>query len=126
MTLEFLPDGLSDRPLIRLYGFDRIGAMRLREAFRALATCSRQSIPLHEEWWIEPVEECTLNLHVGARDLGVVERAPSKFECVLTAGTWTDMISLVDPFCASESANSHQWLNEDGEISLLLSPDGQW
>jgi hypothetical protein len=126
MTLEFLPDGLSDRPLIRLYGFDRTGAMRLREAFRTLSTGSRQSIPLHEEWWIEPVEECTLDLRVGTRDLGVVERAPSKFECVLTAGTWTDMISLVNPFCESEGTNSYQWLNKDGEILLLLSPNGQW
>ncbi len=126
MTLEFLANALSDRSLIRLYGFDRTGVMRLREAFRTLSTGSRESIPLHAEWWIEPVEECTLDLRVGPRDLGVVQRAPSKFECILTPDTWTDMISLVDPFCESASANSYQWLSEDGEISLLLSPDGQW
>lgn len=126
MKLEFLSDGLPDRSLIRLYGFDQTGAMRLREAIRTLSAGSRQSIPLHEEWWIEPVDDCTLDLRIGTRDLGVVERAPSKFECIVTADTWTNMTSMVDPFCESASANSYQWLNKDGEISLLLSPDGQW
>jgi hypothetical protein len=126
MKLEFLSDGLADRSLIRLYGFDQTGAMRLREAFRTLSIGARQTIPLHEEWWLESVEDCTLDLRIGTRNLGVVERAPSKFECIVTSDTWANMISLVDPFCGPASANSHQWLNEDGEISLLLSPNGQW
>ncbi len=126
MKLEFLLDGLPDRSLIRLYGFDQTGAMRLREAIRTLAINLRQSILLHEEWWIEPVDDCRLDLRIGTRDLGVVERAPSNFECIVTSSTWTHMVSLVDPFCESGVANSYQWLNEDGEISLLLSPNGQW
>jgi hypothetical protein len=126
MKLEFLPDGSPNSPLIRLYGFDLVEATRLREAFRSLAMGLRQSIPLHEEWWVEPVEACTLDIRLGKRDLGVVERASSKFECILTADSWTDVVSLVDPFCASETANAPQWLNGDGEISLLLSADGQW
>jgi len=31
----------------------------------------------------------------------------------------------MEPFCDSESKPGHyQWLNQDGEVSLLLSPDG--
>ncbi len=85
MKLEFLSDGLLDRSLIRLYGFDQTGAMRLREAIRTLSTKLRQSIPLHEEWWIEPVDDCRLDLRIGTRNLGVVERVPSKFECIVTS-----------------------------------------
>ncbi len=127
MKLEFLADGSDDSPLIRLYGFDLAEAMRLREAFRSIADGSRQSIPLHEEWWVETVEECHLDLRLGARDLGIVQRLPMRFECVLTAEAWMEMVDLTDPFCAhQDDGEVFQWLNSDGEVSLLLSPTGKW
>jgi hypothetical protein len=129
MKLEFLADGSDDCPLIRLYDFDLTGAMRLREALRALSDGSRQSIPLHEEWWMKPVDDCQLVLRVGRRDLGVVQRLTMRFECVLTEDGWLEVKGLTDPFCIepeNEAIVSYQWLNEDGEISLLLSPTGKW
>jgi len=127
MKLEYLPAGSPDCPLIRLYEFDVTGARRLREAFRSLADGSRQDIPLHEEWWVESIAGCHLDLRLGQRDLGVVERLPSKFECVLTAEVWLEMAGLTDPFCTADSrADEYQWLNEDGEVSLLLTPTGRW
>lgn len=129
MKLEYLAEGSPDCPLIRLYEFDTTGAKRLREAFRSLADGSRQDIPLHEEWWVESIAGCHLDLRVGERDLGVVERLPSKFDCVSTAEGWREMADLTEPFCAPQSdaaGDSFQWLNEDGEASLLLSPSGRW
>jgi hypothetical protein len=126
MKLEFLSVGSSDGPLIRLYDFDAVGAQRLREAFRCLSARSRETLPLHEEWWVEPVDGCALTLRLGIRDLGVVERLPSRFECVLTAQTWAKLVSRVGPFCDSASDKAYHWLNQDGEISLLLSPRGTW
>jgi hypothetical protein len=125
MKLEFLADGSDDSPLIRLYGFDLAEATRLREAFRSIADGSRQSIPLHEEWWVETVEECHLDLRLGARDLGNVQRLPMRFECVLTVDAWADMASLVDPFCIGRGGELN-WLNGQGEARLLLSADGKW
>ena len=81
---------------------------------------------MHEEWWIEPLGDCHLDLRLGPRDLGVVERLPMKFECVLTAEAWMEMVELTDPFCTHQDGEAFQWLNHDGEVSLLLSPDGQW
>lgn len=129
MKLEFLAEGSDDCPLIRLYRFDQTEAMRLREGFRALADGSRQSIPLHEEWWIEPVEECRLDLRLGKRDLGIVERLPMRFECVLGEEGWLEMMEKADPFCVSPGdfrVEECQWLSHDGEVSLLLSPTGKW
>jgi hypothetical protein len=126
MKLEFLAEGSDDCPLIRLSGFDLAGAMRLREAFRSLADGLRQNIPLHEEWWIETVEECHLDLRLGVRDLGVVQRLPMKFECVLTAKAWMEIVDLTDPFCAHQDEEVYRWLNREGEVSLLLSPTGKW
>ncbi|MGC2109940.1 MAG: hypothetical protein WA655_10515 [Candidatus Korobacteraceae bacterium] len=126
MKLEFLAAGSEDRPLIRLYDFDLVAARRLREAFRSLALGSVQILPLHEECWIEAVEVCALDLRLGTRDLGLVERTPSRFDCILTADGWTDMASLTNPFCEFEKTESCTWLNQNGEISLLLTPSGRW
>lgn len=126
MKLEYLAAGSPDCPLIRLYEFDTTGAKRLREAFRSLADGSRQDIPLHEEWWIESIAGCHLDLRLGAKDLGVVERLPSKFECVLTAESWSEIASMVDPFCTAPSSEDAVWLENNGEASLLLSRTGRW
>jgi len=127
MKLEFLPEGSDDCPLIRLYGFGQAEAMRLREAFRALADGAKRSIPLHEEWWIEPLDDCQLELRVSARDLGVVERLPQRFDCSLNEEQWSEMVELMEPFCGvTQEQNQHQWLNKDSDISLLISPSGSW
>ena len=126
MKLEFLAEGSTDCPLLRLYDFDPVGATRLREAFRSLHNGSRQMIPLHEEWWIEPMENCHLDLRLGARDLGIVQRLPLKFDCVLTAEAWIEMVEKIGPFCIHHDSDGFQWLNRNGEVSLLLSPTGTW
>ena len=127
MKLEFLAEGADDCPLLRLSDFDVTGAKRLREAFTSLANGSLQVLQLHEEWWIEPIEECRLTLRLGTKDLGVVQRLPMNFECALGAEAWLGMVEKTDPFCAPETGgDAHQWLNRDGEVSLLLSPSGKW
>lgn len=124
MKLEYLGDGSSDCPLIRLYDFNAIDAQRLREAFRTLADGSQQVLALHDEWWIEPVEGCQLTLRLGPRDLGVVPRLPMRFDCVLGSDAWGEMVKRTELFCESTDGAGHQWLNRNGEISLMLSPDG--
>lgn len=126
MKLEYLAEGSPDCPLVRLYEFDATGAKRLREAFRSLADGSRQDIPLHEEWWVESIAGCHLDLRLGTRDLGVVERLPSKFDFVQTPESWSEIAAKVDPFCAGHSPENFAWLDEEGEASLLLSPSGRW
>jgi hypothetical protein len=124
MKLEYLADGSSECPLIRWYDFNSADAQRLREACRSLAYGSQQVLPLHEEWWIEPVEGCQLTLRTGPRDLGIVQRLPMRFDCVLSAETWRAMADLAASFCESADGAEPQWLTRHGEISLLLSPSG--
>jgi hypothetical protein len=125
MKIEFLPDGSPDCPLIRLYAFDRAEAVRLREIANTLASGSQQAISLHEEPGMEPIGGCQLDLCLGRQDSGIVRKAPLKFACVLTADGWRDVAFLVQPFCETQSGG-FQWLNEVGEMSLLLSRDGNW
>ena len=129
MKLEFLADGSDDCPLICLYDFDATDATRLKEAFHTLSEGSRQSIPLHEEWWMEPLDDCQLDLRLGKRDLGIVQRLPMRFDCILTEEGWLEAMELTDTFCKGSTHDgviTYQWLNEDGEASLLLSPTGRW
>ncbi len=126
MKLQFLPDGSPDCPLIRLYDFEAAAALRLKELFDCLAVGSRTSISLHEQNGIEPVDGCQLNLRVGKRDTGIVPKGPFTFECDLTPEGWADVALLIEPFCEAAKANTYQWLNEDGQIALLLSPAGTW
>jgi hypothetical protein len=125
MKLDFLPTGSPDCPLIRLYEFDRIEAARLRKIVDSLAFGSRQAVPLHEEAWVEPLGGCKLDLCLAGQDLGVVQIASFTFRCLLTRERWSDMNGLLQPF-SETYCSGYQWLNEDGEVSLLLSHTGTW
>jgi hypothetical protein len=126
MKLQFLADGAQDCPLIRLYEFQTTDAARLKALFDSLADGSRTEVSLVEEIDVESIDGCQLDLRVGARDVGVVQIGSLSFECVLTATRWFDVASLTEPFCKAAEANTFQWLNEDGPISLLLSASGAW
>jgi hypothetical protein len=126
MKLQFLADGSPDCQLIRLYEFqvDEVG--RLKDLFDSLANGSRTEISLHEQKDIEAVDGCKLDLRVSQRNAGIFQKERLTFECRLTEARWSDVASLVEPLCESARAHTYQWLNEDGQISLLLSPTGTW
>ncbi len=126
MKLQFLPDGSPDCPLIRLYDFEAADVLRLKGLFDSLAAGSRTEISLHEQQDIEPVDGCQLNLRVGNGDTGIVQKGPFTFECDLTPARWADVASLTEPFGEAAEASTYQWLNNDGQISILLSPNGMW
>jgi hypothetical protein len=127
MKLEFLASGSPDCPLIRLYDFDVAAAERLRELFRRLSDASLLCASLHEQLGVEAIDGCRLDLRLGSRDCGIVQTTPSSFECILTAEGWSQVVDLLEPFCGSVGKpRRYQWLNEDGEVSLLLSPLGSW
>ena len=125
MKLEFLSEGSRDCPLIRLYQFDQPEAKQLKAIFESMAAGSQQRLALHEEPWIEAIGECRLDLEVGIRDCGVIQRGPMRFEYVLKEDSWSDLALLVEPFYRDEPG-VYQWLNERGKVSLLLSKDGKW
>jgi hypothetical protein len=70
-------------------------------------------------------------LRVGGRDRGVAGVNGSNFECILTDEKWRELADLVFPFAddeamSAEPGSKHQWLDETGDVSLLLSPSGTW
>jgi hypothetical protein len=125
MKMQYLADGDQDCPLIRLCEFDLPEVNRLRAIFGALADGSRTEVVLHQEMPVECVDGCQLTLRVGWRDVGIADEGP-QFECVLTTEGWLDAAFFTQPFCEVMNTGKYQWLNESGEVSLLLSPSGRW
>jgi hypothetical protein len=126
MKLEFLADGSPDCPLIRLYAFDQSEILRFKDLISTLSLGTATNISLHEQPWINPVDGCTVEMRLGKRDQGIKQIGPSGFECVLTEEGWTDVAFLLEPFCAKELPRGYQWLDERGQVSLLISPSGSW
>jgi hypothetical protein len=126
MKLEFLAEGSKECPLIRLYSFDQSAVLQLMNLISALAAGTTTNASLHEQPWIEPLGGCELKLCLGGRDEGVAQIGPSRFECVLRNEGWDDIAGLLKPFCESRRADVYQWLNDRGQISLLISASGDW
>ena len=126
MKLEFIAAGAPDRPLLRIFDFQTAEAAGLKALFDSLADGSRTSIGLVKDAMLESINGCELHMHLGAKDLGVTQSSALGFECVLTPDGWLNVAGLAEPFCEHAAPNTYQWLNEDGPISLLLSPSGTW
>jgi hypothetical protein len=126
MTLEHLPDGSPDSPLLRLSDFTPAEADWLRAAVAGLAAGAADRVEVHRLPFVHATGGCRLTFVRRAWDQAVVKGAePGEFECGLTADTWYNVAGLVDPF--TESASGFQWLvRVPGEAGLLLSAAGEW
>jgi hypothetical protein len=126
MKLEYLADGSTDCPLIRLYEFEPSEASQLRASFALLADATRTELQLNELPYIQSLAHCALRLHVAKQHTGISQVGPSAFHCALTTEGWREVTDKVDPFTVPVVGECFQWLNEDGDVSLLLSPTGRW
>jgi hypothetical protein len=125
MKLEYISDGSTDAPLIRLYDFNADQVARLRTVFSQLAARAIQSFELHTADFVEPINDCRLTLTNDRRDRGLFEtNEPLNFQCSLMPETWDNVDGLTEPFCQNDG-HGYQWLNRTN-IALLLSRDGLW
>ena len=126
MKLEYLADGSSDCPLVRLYAFTPAEAGELLTAVTGLASGVAELVEIQELPFVETVGGCRLSLVRRSWDQAIIRKpGPCSFECAFTAGTWDNVARLVAPF--AENAGGFQWLaGVPGEVALLLSTTGQW
>jgi len=127
MKLEYLPAGSLDCPLVRLYDFDTSEAVKLRDVVCQLSNWSVDTIVIHDLPFVEPIDSCRLTMRVSKRNHGVsVLLAPSTLVCALSQCYWDNVVGLIEPFCEIRAEHGYQWLDDSGDISLLLSPSGDW
>jgi hypothetical protein len=123
---EYLTEGSpDDGPLIRLYDFTAMEAAQLHASLSALASETRALVEVHQLPFVEAVGECRLTLVRRDWDQAVTRVARVQFECGFTAGTWGNVVGLIEPF--TRTAAGFQWLaGSPGEAAILLSPSGEW
>ena len=125
MKLEYIENGSYDTPLIRLYDFDPSAATELRRLILQLAAGSSHPVFLHTCDGVEPVRDCRLICKVGAQDEGI-RQEDGEFTWVLVPETWAKVADLIEPFCEHLESSSFQYLDQMGDVTLILSVDGGW
>lgn len=126
MKIEFLESGSADCPLIRIFGEEPDTCLRLKQIFEQLAEGAIQQYSLCDSLGIEPVN-CRLIAKTGKRDRGVLRDEGDVFEWILTASTWDNVVGLIEPFCKPrDGGHGFQWLEQAGDIRVVVSSDGDW
>ncbi len=125
MRSEYLPEGSADCPILKLSHFDEAEATNLRALCLEMASGKGETQVLRMAVRGDlSVERIIFRLGVNDRGVSKLD-APSEFEWVLSAPGWTAAAGLVEPFCGRVETG-YQWLDEHSEISLLLTPGGNW
>ena len=71
MELEYIHEGSSDCPLIRLFNFQTTEINNLHLMVSGLAEGKRDSIVLNELAFVDSIEGCSLTLILGGTDNGI-------------------------------------------------------
>jgi hypothetical protein len=119
MRLSFIVAGSPDRPLLMLSDFAGHELGQLRETAGDLASGQRDEADLRGD----AASELRLLFRMADRNIGI-RRTPPRFECALSRHTWSNIEGLIEPFLRDDSG--FQWLDESGEVALLLSPRRTW
>ena len=129
MRVEYFADGSEDCPLVLLYGPDPTDAVTLSEALRVLSNSCESRVAIHELPGFVSVDGCQLFASVAGSDIGMKMIVPTTvFDCSLRADSWDNIIGLLEPFCHLEtmSGTRFQYLQDSGDIRLLISNERAW
>jgi hypothetical protein len=94
MNIEYLSDGSSDCPLLRIYGNRKESLARLRLAFLQLANGVHQEIELNTLWGFEAIGECRLVARVHKDNPGVTTEDQEYLRIELSAERWLDSADM--------------------------------
>jgi hypothetical protein len=126
MKVEYLPTGAEDCPLIRLFDFSNEDVTQFLASIDLLAKGRVVDMRLDEVPYLEPVSGCLLWLRIGKKDKGVLKTGDNGFDWILTDEGWMGVVELARPFLEADHTNCFQWLDDRGEVRVLLSQDGGW
>lgn len=124
-SLEYLPDGSSDCPLIRLYGFETADVVALQSLCIALAEGRLHEAALDAQTWVHAIGDCRLLLRAGDANMGIKASGIQKsFVMVYSREGWLEVSERLTPFIAGTAG--FQWLTNEGDVKLVISGVGLW
>jgi hypothetical protein len=125
MKVEFLAEGATECPLIRLFDYRAGELERLRIVCSELGDRPRAEFPLHDQPWIEPIAECKFTWRAGARNAGVqFPVSGTAFVLELAGEAWHEVSDKLLPFI--DGSGGYNWLTNEGDVNVLISRDGTW
>ena len=127
MFIEHFADGSDDCPLILLYGCEPEVVARLRHEVQLLAAGSVDRVAVHDIPGFVSVDGCRLFASVATWDSGTRPLSePRTFECCLRPLVWDNVEGLLESFTLASGSNGLQWLDNHGELQLLISGHRGW
>ena len=131
LKVEFLADGSPDCPLVRFYGVDPGGFVRLRGLAQTLSESSRLRYDLAADDSFDLVD---MNHFILSNEAGAGAQATGNgFEWSLEHYDWETVAMLLEPLIDSGSSQfGFQWLDQSSGHAAGLpvlasrSPDGRW
>ena len=129
MKIEYFADGSLDCPLVLLFGPTTADICALSDVIHDLSQDRINRRAIHELPGFYGLDDCRLFASWGAADFGLkMIGSPNEFEWSLRPQSWETVAGLLEPFGELEkvSAKSFQYLDERGEIRLLISTDRSW
>jgi len=125
MKVEFLAEGSAECPLIRLFDLQPGDLERLCQACADLAEGQANEFQLHAQPWVEAIRECRFTWRSSAKDLGVQLPAPGEpFVLWFSDEAWREVQDKLLMFAGG--SNGFNWLTNEGDVNVLISPDGAW
>jgi hypothetical protein len=125
MKIEFLPEGASDCPLVRLFDYSREDLRLLSQACHDLANGRIEEFILHDEPWIESASGCRFYWRVSSTDIGVPLPRPSEpLVLQYSKERWRDVQGKLSQLL--DQPLGFQWITDGGDVEVLVSPDGAW
>jgi hypothetical protein len=125
MTLEFVPEGGRDAPLLLISGAEPSTLSALRAAAWQLTSGAEQEIAAQELPGFASADGCGLMMTNSPGKPGVKQVEGLRFRWVQDREGWAQVAELIDPFLRPRPTGSFQLL-ESGDISVILSTDGKW
>jgi hypothetical protein len=122
MMLDYIDDinEYGDN-VVRLYDFDRLEAVKFRQAIMETIISNNDQLDLSTTDFIQG-RNCNLILRISEEDLGITTMDNINFFCDLTLAGYEQMISLLKPFCTKETKGYQYLYDIDSPTDFLFSP----
>lgn len=117
MRAVLFAEGADECPLVAIADFEPAEVVSLRGEIARLAAGEASSVVLEGD--------VQLTLQLGERSIGILQRNVSELSCVLSASAWRQVVDLLEPFMEPDQ-RGYKWLDETGEVKLLISRTGEW
>lgn len=114
------------RPMLVLFEYEPADVDKLCQACRDLAERHIAQFALHEQAWMHAVDGCQFVWRYSKRDIGV--RAPpagAPFVLEYSDEAWLEVEGKL--FVMREPKPNHSnELTMEGDVNVIISPDGRW